>query len=328
MPPLFGRVGSHAQLRRAEAALHRRAAETWRKDAPEVGFEISEVAGDVHTVSYLGPKRTAKRLLCLHGFGSASGIYATSLPLMASRWGACDAIDMPGCGLSRRDRSWAHLTRSEAENVVTTSMEAWRRAIGNPQLVLVAHSVSAHFATAYAERHCDAVDALVLASPAGLAATSNKATGLIPFVWRNLSPFSLVRAFPETGRRLIEQYVDNRFNDKTQIKSQLADYIYYNVMASDASLGSKLHSLFLHPPTRGGPQFGINPLEARLANLDLPIAFVFGDRDWVKDHAALRLAGRRRDISVAYVSDAGHNLMIDNPRGFADTVLTAVGLQG
>lgn len=320
----FSRGGSQEQLRHAEAALHRCAAEAWRKDAPEVGFQISKVAGDVHTVSCLGHNRTAKRLLCLHGFGSASGIYATSLPLMASRWGACYAIDMPGCGLSRRDRSWAHLTRRGAENVVTKSMESWRRAIGNPQLVLVAHSVGAHFATAYAEQYYDAVDALVLASPAGLTGSSNKATGLLPFVWRNLSPFSLVRAFPETGRRVIEQYVDNRFSDKTRIKSQLADYIYYNVVASEASLGSKLHSLFLHPPTRGGPQLGINPLESRLANLDVPIAFVFGDRDWVKDHAALRLAGLRSDISVAYVSDAGHNIMVDNPRGFSDAVLAAV----
>jgi len=326
-----GAVRSEEPLRSAEAALQRAAEDVWRRHAPGVERVAGRRVGELHTVSYVGgaKKEAGPPIVCLHGYASGSGIFSTSLPLAARRWGAtCHAIDAMGCGLSRREASWSRVSRREAEALATQALESWRVAMAYPKIALVGHSVGACLATAYAERYPDRVSSLVLASPAGLAAAGEqRASWLASFLWHQLSPFAFVRAFPEYGRRLVDAYVERRFDDTewTAIKAPLADYIFHNLSVPHPSLGSVLHALFLHPPARGGPQRGVDPLEPRLRSLDLPLAFVFGDRDWIADEPAFRVADARRDrVPVFFVAHAGHNLMVDNPPAFADALLAAL----
>ncbi|KAJ8600845.1 hypothetical protein CTAYLR_008514 [Chrysophaeum taylorii] len=307
----------------AETALQRRAEELWRPLAPEVRCRVDDCVG-IHSVSYDREGGGGPVVVCLHGYGSGSGIYCSSLPLVAAKGPKVHAIDMPGCGLSERRREWSRLSREEARDLVTLRLEKWREKMAYETISLVGHSVGAVLATAYAERFPDRVDRLVLASPAGLPAPSTPASLAWRLLWRHVSPFDVVRLFPERGRRWLAMYVDRRF--RVNFKPELADYFYHNVLHSHASLGSVLHALFLEPPGPWGPQFSKTPLEPRLANLPSRLSFIYGTRDWMIDAPAFRIAARR-PATVAFVARASHNLQLDNPTAFADALLAALDLR-
>lgn len=234
-----GQSGARQQgqevLRAAETKLHEKASAMWREEGVEAVKPLEEDVAEIHTVTYNagGPGRP---VVCLHGYGTGSGIYATSLPVFAARLKArfprrhvpVHAVDTPGRGLSRRDAAWARLSGAEAEALVADSLEAWRRAKGYVDLVLVGHSIGAVLATAYAEKFPERVAALALASPAGVAARPavgeeassagafSARRGLLGYVWRRglANPFSAVRVFPERGTAAIRAYVWRRVRDE------------------------------------------------------------------------------------------------------------------
>lgn len=308
-----------------------KAEESWRPRAPSVVCETSRVA-DLHTVTYSrrNQDKKAAPVVCLHGFGSANGIFSTSLPLVANRFGgACHALDMPGCGLSEREASWSRLSRFEAEELVTSRLESWQTQMGYEKIHLVAHSVGACLATAYAERRPESVESLILVSPAGVPGRSKSDdVTLLSFLWK-FSPFDFARNFPQYSKRIADAYVERRFRDNPGgIKPVLGEYIFRNMECEPKSLGGILHNIFLQPPGRGPPQYGVDPLEPRLATGVASLkGFIYGTRDWISDDAAFRIVHRRKTdpSSVLFVAGAGHNLMVDNPMGFADALLTLLG---
>jgi pimeloyl-ACP methyl ester carboxylesterase len=63
-------------------------------------------------------------------------------------------------------------------------------------------------------------------------------------------------------------------------------------------------------------------VRAILTRLPMPRAYLYGDRGEPDgDLAALAAAG----VTLAAVADAGHELMIDNPDGFAAALAAAFG---
>mmetsp|Transcript_11585 Transcript_11585/g.38088 ORF Transcript_11585/g.38088 Transcript_11585/m.38088 type:complete len:389 (-) Transcript_11585:205-1371(-) len=360
---LFGRTTttieeSQQVFRAAEARLHEKSRQIWRDEGVEAAVaELDDVAG-VHAVSYnKGAK--GRPVVCLHGFATASAIYATSLPVFAAKTSLpVYALDTPGCGLSRRDSEWSRLSREDAERLVADALDEWREAKGYDDIYLVAHSIGAVLAAAYAERYPSRVAALALASPAGVDGAKNRKEdqdqdqddgkekqgqgspsllsrrGLLAYAWRRglIDPFSVVRTFPETGRRAITSYVDRRFSDERpwtrDTKEELRDYLYENIVSGgDVSLGGVLLSLLLEPLT---PSVGVRPLEDRLCKPDFlrpgaRLAFLYGQRDWMPDDPARRVQRHRTNLGlhtpIAVVDDgASHNLMVDNPIGFADAL--------
>lgn len=76
--------------------------------------------------------------------------------------------------------------------------------------------------------------------------------------------------------------------------------------------------------------FAINPLEAdnRLSSpeLNLPISFFYGDRDWMDHKAGRRVIEKNRysesKLSVVYtVHDSDHHMYFDNPEDFARLII-------
>ena len=79
--------------------------------------------------------------------------------------------------------------------------------------------------------------------------------------------------------------------------------------------------------------FAINPLEAeeRLSNpdLNLPISFFYGDRDWMDHRAGRRVIERNRytssQLSAVYtVNDSDHHMYFDNPEEFARLIIADI----
>jgi len=337
-------------LRAAETKLHEKASKIWREEGVEAVTPLEEDAADIHFVTY-NKSGTGRPVVCLHGYGTGSGIYATSLPVFAARAKALlprhvppiHALDTPGCGLSRRDAAWSNLSSAEAEALVVDSLEEWRRRKGYEDFVLVGHSIGAVLATAYAEKFPNRVAALALASPAGVAARSHQESetfsarrGLLGYVWSKglANPFSAVRFFPERGKSAIQAYVQRRFRDDRPwtrlLKPELTDYVVANVLgpSMEVSLGGVLLTLLLEPLK---PSEGLRPLEHRLVRPDFlrpdcRLAFLYGEHDWMPHAPALRVQAQRASHNlrtpVVFVDDrASHNLMVDNPIGFADALI-------
>ena len=129
----------------------------------------------VHVVSVTAESTDPNEmpLVCLHGFAHGTSVfYTAAAPLAEGYAGPVFVLDMPGCGLSSRP-AYAiaddpEERRLAAENFFCDELEAWRLAMGIERMVLAGHSIGGHSAFAYAERHPERVDRLVLISPAGI----------------------------------------------------------------------------------------------------------------------------------------------------------------
>jgi cardiolipin-specific phospholipase len=169
-------------------------------------------------------------LVCLHGFAHGTSCFYTAAAPLAEAYAAGPVfiLDMPGCGLSSRPAyaiaADPEQRRLEAENFFCDELEAWRKAMGIERMVLAGHSVGGHSAFAYAERHPERVERLVLISPAGVPRPpkdfdpkGNRDKPLLfqlAFsLWeRGYSPLSMVRtgAGWGPGRWLVNSYVRRR----------------------------------------------------------------------------------------------------------------------
>ena len=351
--------GMPGALRVAEMKLHEKARVMWRDEGLEFGRLEVEDDGKLHGISYNTKVAKGKApIVCLHGYGTGSGIWCTSLPVLSVRLPerAIHALDTLGCGLSSREEEWSKTASGvEAEEMVVDALDVWREKKGYDEIVLVGHSIGAVFATAYAEKFPGRVSTLVLASPAGVAKgvappkeekSDEKPSSFNAYfrqqvkrwvltAWRRglFDPLSTVQCFLSLGRRAIHSYVARRFSEKNawtrRLKPELEDYLFENALGGPVSLGGALLTLLLVPLK---PSAGLRPLEDRLIQPHfLPgkqLAFIYGQRDWMPhapaDHVrSLRETNLGRTTPVLFVDDgASHNLMVDNPIGFADAIIS------
>ena len=137
--------------------------------------------------------------------------------------------------------------------------------MGIERMVLAGHSVGGHSAFAYAERHPERVERLVLISPAGVPRPpkdfdpkGNRDKPLLfqlAFsLWeRGYSPLSMVRtgAGWGPGRWLVNSYVRRRLGTgATWSHPELyADYMYCNHVAGEGSWGAAVHTTLTLTPT-------------------------------------------------------------------------------
>ena len=306
----------------------------------------------IHTIEYhcagKTPAPAVPALVCLHGFGFGAALYYAALPALAAEWnGAVFAVDTLGCGLSSRPR-WPFAMGSscdptQAEQYFVDALEAWRQNVGLETMVLIGHSVGGYLAVAYAERHPERCARLVLASPVGVPeppASLKPWQDSRPLVlrivfalWRRgHSPFTLAKQLGQ-GRKMMTGYVTRRFADGQGWipKPELIEYLVRCVWCGGPhSAGGRVHSTLLAPggvppDTQGELAYARKPIGGRILAPSMPnVACIYGEYDWMnwrnaKDVAVAAAAAR--PLALVRVAQATHQLMIDNPRGFADAVL-------
>ena len=269
-------------------------------------------------------------LVCLHGFAHGTSCFYTAAAPLAEAYtaGPVFILDMPGCGLSSRPAyaiaADPEQRRLEAENFFCDELEAWRKAMGIERMVLAGHSVGGHSAFAYAERHPERVERLVLISPAGVPRPPKDFDPkghrdkpllfqLAFSLWeRGYSPLSMVRSGAGwgPGRWLVNSYVRRRLGTgATWDHPELyAEYMYCNHVAGEGSWGAAVHTTLLMPGA-----YARNPLCDRFATMDWArgpsgVAFIYGDaHDWMERGAAeaVRDGVRGMGARVAVCSVAG-----------------------
>jgi pimeloyl-ACP methyl ester carboxylesterase len=168
------------------------------------------------------------------------------------------ALDWLGVGLSSRPR-WSCGTDdpAAAENWFAQSLESWRSALHIDRIHLVAHSLSAFFAVAYAETFPHRLESLTLASPAGIPDGSSRdgestkdrlrrmpwgvkkaAITMAAGFWeRGATPQSVIRNLPEfIGKgALVDSYVGHRFPSHMPSKPQFSEYMYRHFQVAPTS---------------------------------------------------------------------------------------------
>lgn len=90
-------------------------------------------------------------------------------------------------------------------------------------------------------------------------------------------------------------------------------------MVRDAS-AERLMPLLFHPIDTGlgNPRL---PLSKRLTSFKKPTLFLYGETDWMPITSAFPLEKSMSNCKVKQISNAGHQLYLENPNEFNDSVL-------
>ncbi|KAI9220373.1 Alpha/Beta hydrolase protein [Blastocladiella britannica] len=224
------------------------------------------------------------------------------------------------------------------------------QALDNKPAIVVAHSLGGYLATRYAQQYPDRVAQLVLVSPAGVPPVppphvQTFANRPLPWHWAAVrsafrgmweagyTPFQLLRGLGPVGPRLAGWYTSRRMEAVDDAEArELRDYVFHVNAHGDAA-GEKALSALLLPGA-----WAKDPLAHTLPQIwresGIPTRFVYGDVDWMDfRHAARVLAADATasagtpspaDVSVHIVEGAGHQVFLDNPPRFAETVIDMV----
>ncbi|KAI0269198.1 alpha/beta-hydrolase [Gloeopeniophorella convolvens] len=245
----------------------------------------------------------------------------------------------------------------EAEAFFVDSLEEWRVRAGLERMTLVGHSLGAYFSVAYALRYPQRVHRLVLLSPAGVPHDPNTTVPsreitdvqqvagddgpvpadsarvaalereqraekrkesfgrrLLTHLWEEgWSPFQVVRSTVFWGPMLVGKYSSRRFGALSEDETRDMHAYITNITLAKGS-GEYCISHILAPGAHARM-----PLVDRIAELKMPISFVYGEHDWMDPAGGvasidkLKAAGNDK-ARMFIVPNAGHHVYLDNAK--------------
>ncbi|OSX60332.1 hypothetical protein POSPLADRAFT_1058506 [Postia placenta MAD-698-R-SB12] len=254
----------------------------------------------------------------------------------------------------------------EAEGFFIDSLEQWRERMGLERMTLVGHSLGGYLSVAYALKYPTRVSKIILLSPAGVPRDPNstvysrevtdapdsgasssdhaedatrpriekvksgqqeaqrkesRSRRVLTYLWEEgWSPFQVVRSSLFWGPMLVGKYSSRRFIGLDQDDTRaMHDYIVNLVLAKGS--GEYCVSHLLAPGAHAR-----RPLVDRVANLKVPVTFVYGQQDWMDPDGGaeavenMRQAGNG-DGKMYIIPHAGHHVYLDNPKAVNDLLV-------
>jgi len=243
-------------------------------------------------------------------------------------------LDWLGNGMSSRPEFQCQNT-SEAEDWFVLSLEAWRRKMQIPKMVLCGHSLGGYAVCVYAMRFPQFVSHLILVSPVGVperpiqSAEAKKGyswkvrTAMSAFskLWdAGWTPHDIIRMSGPKGKGLVQSLVERRLfrlAEESELKALLAEYLYH-IVAMKGS-GEYALSKILQPGA-----WAYAPLVGRMGRLkesEMKVDFVYGETDWMTSAHAVRLKEEGVVECEVYVNaECGHQLILEDSAGFGRLV--------
>ncbi|MGW0751162.1 alpha/beta fold hydrolase [Streptomyces sp. NPDC002587] len=230
----------------------------------------------------------------VHGLGAGSPAYFAASavhPLLAGRRSLL--VDLLGHGYSDRPEDFSYTLEAHADALAAALTEA-----GVEGAELIAHSMGGSVAIVLADRHPRLVSRLVL-------------------VDANLDP--LPRVPGASGSSGIASYTEEEFlaGGWAEVRDRVGAHWWSTMRLAGRTA---LHRSAVHLAAGTEPT-----MRELLLRLQIPRGFLLPEADGPLPGAdALRAAG----VAVLAVPDCGHNIMLDNPDGFAGAaarILTRAG---
>ncbi|WP_327683240.1 alpha/beta fold hydrolase [Kitasatospora sp. NBC_00458] len=231
--------------------------------------------------------------LYLHGLGSSSPVYfaaAAAHPLLTGHRSLL--LDLLGFGISDRPTDFGYTMEEHADAVATAV-----RAAGLDQVEVIGHSMGGAVAVVLAHRHPGLVTNLVLVDAA-------------------IDPAAPV---PGPGSSGLASFTEEEFlaDGRKQVEEWAGPFWWATMRLAGPEA---LHRSAVHR-SRGT----VPTMRELLIGLDLPRTFLHPAEDGPYPGAErLREAG----VVLAALPDCGHNMMFDNPEGFASVTAAALAPRG
>jgi pimeloyl-ACP methyl ester carboxylesterase len=271
---------------------------------------------------------TQTPVVLIAGFGAGAAMWWKNHAEIAARTRRpVIAVDLLGCGRSSRPE-FPRNSPAEAEEFFLKSLhEVLFDELGLSRVVLVGHSLGGFLSAAFAMRHRERVERLVLVSPVGVprrpddydaqTRNSSRLYRTVFNLWeRGWTPQRLVRLAGPRGERLVRAAVTRRFwtIESPEEREALSDYVY-QISAHRASGEHAMNSI-LQPGA-----FARLPLVDRIDQLDsqLDTLFIYGDQDWMDPTLPIEWVtntASAHNWQLRFVPNAGHQLFIEQPDHF------------
>ncbi|KAA1466100.1 alpha/beta-hydrolase [Dentipellis sp. KUC8613] len=258
----------------------------------------------------------------------------------------------------------------EAESFFVDSLEQWREQMGLEKMTLVGHSLGGYLSVVYALRYPQRVSKLVLLSPAGVPRDPNntmparevsdeqmsggqgaepasasrvesireeqkevkrkesRSQKLFTYLWEEgWSPFQVVRSTVFWGPMLVGKYSSRRFSALGEEQSREMHEYFMNISLAKGS-GEYCISHLLAPGAHARM-----PLVDRIAELKIPVTFVYGEHDWMDPDGGvaaidnMRAAGNNQG-RMYVIPHAGHHVYLDNAKAVNKLLMKELDLRG
>jgi len=276
-------------------------------------------------------------LVMVHGMAAGVAFFALNVGELAGK-GSRDvyALDLPG--FARSSRPQFSKKPKEVEKQYVDAIEEWRKKVGLEKMNLLGHSFGGYLSAAYALRHPDRVQHLILVDPWGFLERppDYESKRQIPWyfkalfqIFRHFNPLAVVRILGPWGERTITRVrpdISHKFQGmfpSEEENMRVVPGYMYHCNAQTPSGESAFHSLM------SGFAWAKDPMFPRLSGLDpdVPVTALYGGESWVttigqEEFEAVR-EGRGRYTRVKAIPNAGHHVYADQNEDFNKEVNAA-----
>jgi len=322
--------GESNKMQRLEEGLLGQSGLDVKKDIQISDVKINFLGENhIHTVKSGLDNREV--LVLIHGYGGTSIMYYKMLKEISDKYQVY-CIDLLGMGLSSRP-DFVCETTEQTIAFFTDSIEEWRKAVGIENFVLAGHSFGGHIACHYAVKYPKNVSKLLLLSPLGFtkADVSYDLSGKQPKdltflqrqIWKLRKKFfnnkMSISTIANKYAWLFSYWVKKSIAKRFKIESDQAKYLYEFLLETYKLPESSQKAL--HYIVNPGI-VAYKPLEDCIDELEIPIYVFYGENDWMDDTGAKRVVSNNKEnFNLIYITDSGHQLMMENPLELAIHIL-------
>lgn len=251
---------------------------------------------------------SGKPVIMIHGNPTWSFYYRRLVQALSPRFRAI-APDHVGCGLSEKPNPSRYDYRLESR---ITDLEAFMEGLAlKEKISLVLHDWGGMIGTAYALRHLEKVDRMVLMNTAAFLPPAGKKLPLRLGLVRNIQPLAKPAVLGLNLFAAAALYMATHKGLSPEVKAGLT--APYNSWKNRIATLKFVQDIPLSP---GDPSYPtVKNIDENLYRLsDVPLLILWGKHDFVFDQAYLQEWRRRFPHAEVHVFDeAGHYVLEDEP---------------
>jgi pimeloyl-ACP methyl ester carboxylesterase len=268
---------------------------------------VTALDHDVHYLS-AGDPNSDRLILLLHGFGANVSTWDAVLEELGAA-GFVIAYDRAAFGFTERPENWSGTNPYSSAGQLEVMQALIDEFGAGKEVVILGHSAGGNLAAAFAAKHPDQVDQLVLLDPAIYTSggTPDWLTWIYDIPQLNHVGPALVSSIATSGLDLL----DRSYFDKSLVTDELK--AKYTAPLSIAGWEKAFWNFNKAPRATG--------VEQKLLSITMPTLVITGDNDEVVATAdSVRLAGELPNAQLVVIENCGHLPNEEKPQEF----LTAV----